>query len=180
MSRYLGKEIEAKIDKLAYYQIAGGILGIGIVIWFLAQTTVLTGLLLVLTLFATALYSFSIYCGNHLRKKKDLKFWLKLSLLNQILQTVNIAIPGYVYKFEAGLAFIVSFDFTEKLKFSFNFSLGSFQFHFATDDNFIRVGFNLAAFLVIYYIVNLQEEIEERSLLIDETSLNELKSPNIE
>jgi hypothetical protein len=63
MEIQLPNKTKSKLERLAYYQITGGAIGFIMVIWIMAQTITITGLIILLFVFPGGLYSFSIYCG---------------------------------------------------------------------------------------------------------------------
>ncbi|NVO84076.1 hypothetical protein [Hymenobacter terrestris] len=155
----MNDDIQTKIKRLAYYQIFGGVIGIILIIWLIAQTVTITGILILIFIFAAGLYSFSIYCGNHLLKEET-EIGLKLSIINQALQVINFSVSGFAFKFVAGLALIASIDYTDDFKFTFNFSLSESQFTINSEEEFIIMGFNMVAIYLVYFIDKLQQEIE--------------------
>src|SRR6185312_8988857 len=118
MNDLLDNSLKGKLKGLAYYQIIGGVLGICLTIWLLAQTGTITGLVIILFSVALGLYSFSIYSGQQLLKGNTKK-GLRLSVINQILQTINFAISGFAYKYVAGLMLYVGIKYLDGLTFSF-------------------------------------------------------------
>lgn len=164
MENILNNDIKSKIKGLAIYQIAGGIIGIGLTIWLIAQTVTITGLAILIFILAAGLYSFSIYCGQQLLIGK-IKSGLKLSTINQALQVINFAVLGFAFKFVAGLIMSIGIDYTNDLNLTFNFSLSEFQFNINSDKELVTVGFNIAAIYLIYLIDKLQQEIEKRETL---------------
>lgn len=164
MENILNKDIKSKIKGLAIYQIAGGIIGIGLTIWLIAQTVTITGLVILIFILAAGLYSLSIYCGQQLLKGK-IKSGLKLSTINQALQVINFAVLGFAFKFVAGLILSIGIDYTNDFNFTFNFSLSEFQFNINSDKELVTVGFNVVAIYLVYLIDKLQQEIENRETL---------------
>lgn len=164
MENIMTNNIKSKIKGLAIYQIAGGIIGIGLTIWLMAQTVTITGLVILMFILAAGLYSFSIYCGQQLLKGK-IKSGLKLSTINQALQVINFAVWGFAFKFIAGLILSIGIDYTNDLKFTFNFSLSEFQFFINSNKGLVNVGINLVAIYLVYLIDKLQQEIENRENL---------------
>jgi hypothetical protein len=63
------QDIKPKLRALSIYQIAGGIIGIGLAIYLIVTANSLPGLLLLIILVAIGLYGYSIYCGVTLLKK---------------------------------------------------------------------------------------------------------------
>ena len=164
MENILNNDIKSKIKGLAIYQIAGGIIGIGLTIWLIAQTVTITGLVILIFILASGLYSFSIYCGRQLLKGK-IKSGLKLSTINQALQLINFAILGFAFKFVAGLILSIGIDYTNDFNITFNFSLSEFQFNINSDKELVTVGFNLVAIYLVYLIDKIHQEIENSETL---------------
>lgn len=163
MDVFLTKDIKNKITGLAYYQIAGGIIGLLLLIWYIAHTVTITGIIILVFILTLGLYSFSIYCGNQLLKGK-ISVGLKLSQINQSLQILNIAILGYAFKYVAGLILSVGIDYTNEFKFILDYSLSEFQFRINKDITIVTVGINLVAVFLVYFIGILQQEVEKVSL----------------
>ncbi len=161
----LSNDIKSRIKGLAYYQIAGGVIGIGLTIWLIAQTAIVTGLAILIFILAAGLYTFSIYCGQQLLKGET-KTGLKLSVFNQALQTINFAVLGFAFKFVAGLLFSIGIDYTNDFKFNFNFSLCEFQFNINSDKEMATIGINIIAIYLVYYINKLQQEIENKESIL--------------
>jgi hypothetical protein len=159
MDIYLTGRSKTKLNGLAYYQIGGGIFGIAVTIWSVFGESELSGLQFLLFLVALCLYSFSMYCGRQLLIRQ-VKSGLRLSTINQVLQSINFAILGYAFKYTAGFLFFLGIDFTNDLKFKFFFSLSTFQFNINFDKQELTVGLNLVAIFVIYLIQKLQDQIE--------------------
>jgi hypothetical protein len=164
MENVLNNDIKSKIKGLAIYQIAGGIIGIGLTIWSIAQAVTITGLLILFFVLAAGLYSFPIYCGRQLLFGK-IKSGLKLSIINQVLQVINFAVLGFAFKFVAGIILSIGIDYTNNFNFTFNFSLSEFQFNINSGKELITIGFNVVAIYLVYLIDKLQQEIENRETL---------------
>ncbi|MGN6617799.1 MAG: hypothetical protein ACTHJ5_11550 [Ilyomonas sp.] len=134
--------------------------GLGITIWLIAQTATITGLILLLYLFAFALYSYSIYCGTLLLKKK--KDGLVHSSVNQYLQLVNFAVLGFGFKYVSGLLLSVGIDLTSSLNIKFNLGLmSSWEMNINSDTERIEVNLNLIALFVILFIDKLKKSREQ-------------------
>ncbi|MDN3586907.1 hypothetical protein QWY86_09525 [Pedobacter aquatilis] len=134
------------------------------------KTITITGLLILIFIFAAGLYSFSIYCGQLLLKGK-IKEGLKLSTINQALQVINFAIFGFSFKFVAGLILSIGIDYTNDFNFTFNFSFPGFQFNINSNGELVTVGFNIVAIYLVYFINKIQQEIDNRETLF-KTSQN--------
>ncbi|WP_188814169.1 hypothetical protein [Hymenobacter cavernae] len=173
MKKYLTKHTKKKLKWLAYYQIAGGVLGITLAFWIFLQTAKIAAIMLTIFSFITTLYLFSIYCGWQLLKGR-IKKPLKLSLFNQVLQLISFSIAGFTYRFTAGIFLSIGINYTNDLNLSFNFSLSQFQLNINSNKEVATFNINLLAFYLIYFTNKLQEETKKEKLL--STQLNSLSS----
>ncbi|MCF1750634.1 hypothetical protein [Mariniradius sediminis] len=160
MQKNLSKGIQTKIKGLAYYQIMGGIFGIGMTIWLLAKTVTITGPVILIFLLAGCLYSFSVYCGQQLLKG-NLNAGFRLSTINQVLQSISFAFMGYAFKLVSGILLGISIDLTGDSEISFALSLSTFKFNINHDQDLLFVGVNFLSIYLIYFIGKLKDELEE-------------------
>lgn len=164
MNLGLPNKIKTQLKQLAYYQNAGGIIGLIMVIWLIAQTTTITGLIILIFILAGGLYSFSIYCGR-LLLKGDYDLGLKLSTINQALQIFSFALFGFAFRFVAGLYIGIGIDYTNDFNIKFLFSLSDFQISINRDKELITLGFNFLAIFLIQYIMRIKDGIADFKLL---------------
>lgn len=157
------KELLQKLKVLAYYQIIGGIIGIGAIGYGLVMQPVTGGLLLVFAL-ACTLYVFSGWCGWILLKNTDKGLFF--SLINQILQVIVFVFGAYAFKYVAGVSLLVALNLTEGHNLAFNFDLSSFQFNFNSQTEGILIGVNVVAFYLVYFISLARDKVKERELLL--------------
>jgi hypothetical protein len=155
------------IKALAYYQIGGGIIGIGTVLWLMLSTGTITGGILFILILASCLYYFSIYCGRILLT--DALKGLNVSLYNQALQTIYFALGGYAYKYAAGIFCMIGFDLIGDSNFLFHLTLSQFQFNFNLETGKIAIGFNIVAFVLFYYVGKLKYKLEELNQISTKT-----------
>ena len=149
------KNKDTKLKVLGYYQLIGGIAGLAITFYLIAQTATITGLILILYLIALGLYSFSIYCGTQVLKNK--KYSLDISLINQYLQLISFAILGYGFKYVSGLLLSVGVDLTNSFDMKFNMGIMStLDMNWNTDANKIELNLNLVALFFIIFIDKLK------------------------
>ena len=90
---------------LSFYQIIGGFLGIILIVWALislsqVQTKGNMFILIGAAFLPMLLYIFSVLCGIVLLKNKNKG--INLSLINQLLQVVNISNYGFGFKYISG------------------------------------------------------------------------------
>ena len=150
----MSKNLPASHILLAIYQIAGGILGIGVILWlFKINTTSFTGMQIALLSLASGLYIYSIFCGILLLK--DNRNGLNQSQINQCLQLVSIFIFGCAYQYYSGIFFSVGFDLTQKFHFRWKAGFSTFQMNYLNNNESIFVSLNLVALGLVLYIEKL-------------------------
>jgi hypothetical protein len=159
MNKFLSDKNKIKLISLATYQIGGGIFGIIITIQLLLDAEEIKGLVVFLILIALGLFAFSIYCGLCLIKNK-LHRGLKLSTINQAIQTISFTMFGYGYKFCSGIFLYLGVDLTNAFNVSFKLRLSNWYFIINSDKEVLTVGINIVAFYLLYFISKLEGEIE--------------------
>lgn len=148
---------------LAYYQILGGLIGIGAVGYALMMHPI-TGRLLLVFVLAFALYVFSGWCGWMLLKNTSKGLFF--SLINQVLQVIVFVLGSYAFEYVAGVSLLVALNLAEEYKLSFNLNLSSFQFNFNAQTEGILIGVNVVAFYLVYFISLARDKVKERELLL--------------
>ena len=155
-------KINFQLKVLSYYQIAGGIIGLGLTIWLIISLISFQWLLLLLFLIALLLYTFSIYCGVILFK--NIETGLRFSKINQVLQVIHFTALGYAFKYISGVHLSIGLDLTESLEFQFNMSISGWQFTINDDDPSIIVSLNLVALFLIVFIDKIKLKIKKEQL----------------
>ncbi len=158
MTLDISKNINLKFKGLGIYQVVGGAIGFGLTIWTTAQTGTITGLILLVLLIAYALYSYSIFCGILLLKKK--MSGLNYSLINQFLQLINFAILGFAFKYISGVYLCAGIDINT-LDFKLNFGVSTWQININHDKELLEVYFNFIAMFLIIMIDKLKKKVVE-------------------
>ena len=151
------KNIPASHIFLAIYQIAGGILGIGVILWLIKiNTSSFSGMQFVLLSLASALYIYSVFCGILLIKGN--RNGLNQSQINQCLQLVSIFIFGCAYQYYSGIFFYVGFDLTHAFHFRWKAGFSTFQMNYLNNNESIFVSLNLIALALIFFIEKLMRK----------------------
>ena len=164
--RLLSFDIEDRMKSIGWYQIAGGVVGFYMVIAALIHEGTLTGGRFVLCFLAIILFSFSIYCGNLLRKA-DTK-GLNLSLWNQALQVIQIGVWAIGYAYYSGIRIAFGFDWGETINPEGTLGLSGFGFRYTPEEtSHLMIWINVIPLLVIYWINKIENDIEERKQLIE-------------
>ena len=156
----MDKQLRKQVTALALYQIIGGILGILLTLWVMFRgEMVVTQQVLRFSLFAAALFVFSILCGRMLFRNPPRG--LALSLFNQALQVVYFTFGAYGFQYVAGLRIGFGFDMVGSWTFKFRVALSSFQFDFGTATGQKFIGINLVALFLIFWIERLLEQVKK-------------------
>lgn len=154
------KATRTKINILAIYQIAGGILGIILTAWVVLRGNVTVDqTALRVGLFAIGLFVFSILCGRLLLRKP--RRGLILSIVNQVLQVVYFSFGAYGFQYVAGLRVGMGVDMIGGWIFKFRLAISSFQFNVNTDLGEKFIGINLVALFLIFWMEQLLEQVNE-------------------
>lgn len=162
MNKTQRDNLKSRLKALSYYQIAGGVYGIGNIIWVLATNLISMNLLLILAIFIpfTILNSYSIFVGQQLLKGK-IENGLKYSIINQALQVFYFELFGYAYKFVAGIGVIFTIDYTDDLLLRTTFSFPTSQLSINLNGDLVIIGINLIPLFLIRFIIKAREKIEE-------------------
>ncbi len=162
MSMNFTQNPEQQLKALAIYQIAGGILGLGLTVVIISRLGTITGIILLILLFAIALYSFSIFCGVILSKNK--KSALTYSLINQFLQLINFSIAGYGFQYIAGVYLSIGLDLTKSIIFQFNLGISAWRITINEDATTSFVNFNFVALFLIIFIDRIRNKIKRDTI----------------
>jgi hypothetical protein len=152
-------DTDLKIRVLGIYQIAGGILGIGLTMWLCLRIDSISGPILFLLLIAFGLYCYSIYCGILLLKKKN--YGLKHALINQFLQLLNFTIFGFSFKYISGAFLSIGLDLTTSVQMQFRLGISTWQITVNDNPELFEINLNLVALFLIIFIDRLKRKIAE-------------------
>ena len=162
MANFLSNKTARKLRIIGIYQFLGGFLGIGFTCLVIMNQAIFTSLVLFIVAIMLTFFSYSIFCGILLIKKK--KSGLFHSKINQYLQLFGFASYGYAYQFASGACFTLGIDLTNSFFFTFNASLSSFHVSINTDSNSLLINFNLVALFMILFIEGLEKKITVEEL----------------
>ncbi|NVO33315.1 hypothetical protein [Hymenobacter lapidiphilus] len=164
MYNNLPSQTKKEIKWLAYYQIAGGIIGLLTVLVFLFNLSESNWLLAFIFIPAVLLYLFSIGCGRRLLGE-NVESGLRISMINQLIQVFGLSAIGYAFAFASGVSMWVELDLTDDFNFSVEMGLSKFDFKVASEEQVISVSINIVALVLIHYIGKLKQELAYRSRL---------------
>jgi hypothetical protein len=157
-------KLKSKIASLAYYQIAGGAIGIILLIWLVVSTFPVQGANILLYLFMAILFALSI-CSGWLLLEGQTEVGLTLSKINQLLQVFGIAFGGFAYEYVAGISLSLGINLEDSANFIFNFSFSKLELYINSSKDFAKVEFNLVAIYLVYFIIKLQNAVSQRKKL---------------
>lgn len=166
METELNKDQKTILNSIGYYQIIGGVTGIGFAIYQLSQSSVINQTIAILYLFCLAVSALSVYSGQLLVKGKHNK-GLPFALLSQVLQVFNFTLSGITLKFVAGIMLSLGISYTETFKIISGFSLAENKLNFDASDNSIIISINIVALFLVYLIDKIQNDIEDKEIALE-------------
>ncbi len=158
MEKLISKEIQSDLSKLGMYQIAGGGVGVLMVLWGMYNSEALTGLTILIFGFMLVFFGYSIYCGIICITEK--KNALGHSLANQLLQVLGFAIVGFAFKYAAGLYLTIGLDLTESFNLKFGTGISKFELNFNKEVDRVELDYNLVALGLIFWIEKLRKKVK--------------------
>ena len=151
------KDSKTTLRAIAFYQIIGGIIGIGLVGWLMLRTGQINGPILFILLLAIFLFGLSIYSGKLLFRNNKQKEGIIYSTIIQGLQIFSFGVGGYVYEFFSGANATIGFNLTNGFEFKFGAALSTFTFNINSDTNyFIKI--NILAIIIMVVLLDIYEE----------------------
>ena len=169
MEKYISKETQSDISKVGYYQIAGSLISVTLILWGIISSGLEESLFLFI--FILLFLSWSIYCGIHCLKTR--KNCLQYSLINQLLQTIGIAIFGIVFQYAAGPYLYLGVNLTESGRFLFGAGLTNIVFAINSESDQIQIECNLVAIVFTFWIIRLMKKVKREKELNKTTSIGE-------
>lgn len=151
-------KVISKLRSLGAYQIAGGSIGLLLIVWVILNNPALdfsVFLYGVMMLF----FAFSIYCGVLCFKRKIIA--VKLSLLNQVFQVIGVTMFGFAFKYAAGVYVTAGLDLSQSFNFIFNAGFSRFELALNTDHHKLEIELNFVALPLIIFIERLKNHIKD-------------------
>ena len=158
MRKKLSKQLESDLDKLGTYQVAGGALGIILVLWSFFKTypsTIIAGLMY---LFVLSFFAYSIFCGMLCINTRENA--LRHSLINQFLQLIGFAVFGIAFSYAAGFYLHIGIDLTESFRLDFGAGISKVNFTVNTEPGRIEINLNTVALGLITWIDRLMKKLK--------------------
>ena len=170
--KFLSKSSQSRLTKLGVYQIIGGALGLIILSWIMYKNSVeITFASVVIYFIITLLFSYSIVCGILCIKVHT--HCLNLSLTNQLLQLIGLAISGYSFSYIAGVYLTIGIDLNNFLLI-LNAGFSKLDLIFNPNDERFRINLNIIAFAIIYQISILKKKIKEEAEVLEINSIGNI------
>jgi len=135
---------------IGIYQIAGGIVGMAVVIGIVSQSYEALNLTLSLILsWVAVLYIYSVYCGvlMVIGNSKGLNH----TQINQYLQVISIFAYGFAFQYYSGIYFSVGIYLTPPIHLTSSWGLSTFRMNVASKSDSIIFNLNLVALGLILY-----------------------------
>jgi len=165
---------------IAIYEMAGGIVGLGIIIFLIPSILASLNIFMILiSILAICGYILSFVAGLFLWKKMDKG--ITLSIICQAIQIPRFVIGSFSYLFISGLEFIIYFSLNNlllKLKFNFSTYFGShFDISYDPENSkYILIGLNLVALALFIYLRKVLKNRKNDQLIIKDNQISETGS----
>jgi hypothetical protein len=177
MIREIDKKLKTNLNILkgiAVLEIAGGITGIGLIIWLTLQGLETNTYVFLILLFAIGYYIYSLYAGIHLFKNKE-KGILHSKIL-QYFQLIAISIEGMTYLLTSGGNFFLGYNFTKNtLEFNMSVISSEFEINIMSSEQNDFVYINIMAIAILLLLENAVNKIKEQKIIKEnyENNMNE-------
>ncbi len=99
-----------KIKAIGWYQLLGGIVGIGFMLRLITKIQAMNGSLFLIILVGLGLYLFSIYAGSLMIKRVNEKRAIIISIVNQSLQIFQFKMLGFGLTYSTLLSLTIGYN----------------------------------------------------------------------
>lgn len=104
------KSFYQKLKAIGWFQIIGGLVGIGFLTLQISQIVEMNGSLFLIVLVGLGLYSFSIYAGSLMIKRGNEKRAIILSIVNQSLQIFQFKMLGFGLTYSTLISLTIGYN----------------------------------------------------------------------
>jgi hypothetical protein len=167
LKKKLKRSTISSIRNLGIYQVAGGIFGIGFLIWATIANKYINYFFILPVLF----YSYSILCGVLCINTHNSS--LTHSLINQFLQLVGFAILGYGVEYVSGIFFDITFNLTDSFDLNWRAGLSTFNLNINSNPSVFILDLNFIALAIIFWILKLSTKVNQEFSLQEVSGLLE-------
>jgi len=155
------KQVKFEIQYFGYYQLIGGICGIGLVGYQYYQiASEITPILTLILASTFMLFAFSILAGVLCLNDSPKKYFY--SKINQALQVLSFSIGGIEFAHAAGIYCFLGVDITEEFVLAFSSGFGA-DFKFSIGSKSLFVAVNIVALYWINRLFQHENFIEEEN-----------------
>ena len=154
------EKIALKLKYIGFYQLVGGIVGILNTIRFVPNLSQINGGIFLIFLLIFALYSYSIYCGYLLIKRRNIK-GINFSIYNQLIQIIGFGVLGFAFHFTAGIYAGIKLNLTNDTILTFMFGHSAAMININSNPEFTELSLNIIALILLNLILNLKSKIEK-------------------
>lgn len=139
---------------LAWYQIIGGVLGIGFLLWIPITIPFNFIIQYILLIAGLLMHGFSTSCGIILLKEK--KNALNLSYINQFFQILKFSILGFGFHYVSGLSIMIGIELSNT-KYILEAGASSWRIEWNSDSFIKEINVNIIAILLILLIDHIKK-----------------------
>jgi hypothetical protein len=147
------------ITRLAYYQIFGGALGLGLLLFNLLGNSSFDFINIIKIIIALVAFTLSMYSGVILERGKY-EQGLTYSTINQILQVISFTILGYGFCYTSGITLGFYIDYSSDFLLGLNFNFSQFYFRTKINPQITQVAVNFVPVYLLFLIDKIQKEFE--------------------
>jgi len=173
MRKNVSKQTASDLNKLGIYQVAGGCVGVILVLWSLLNTSSFPGIVILMYLFILSFFGYSIFCGILCINTK--KNALRHSLINQLLQLIGFAGFGIAFGYAAGFYIHIGFDLSESFLIDFGAGISKIDFNFNTGPGRLEINLNIVALGLIIWIGRLMKYVKAELEIEKISSIGEIQ-----
>lgn len=152
------QSISRSFKVLGIYQIAGGMVGLGLFVIMLAGLRQFSLLLVGLFVIALFLFTYSVVCGIMCVKGRSSA--LTHSLINQLLQLFTFSVAGLSFKYTSGIFFTVGVDLTKSFFLTLDAGISNWNMEINGDRETFSLGVNIVALVLISFIIGLKNKLQ--------------------
>ena len=157
----LKRNDDNKLFLLGAYQIGGGIYGVIMTLFLLADFQYFIIGKILIAIFGIALFLFSVFCGYLLIKRQFLK-GLNLSIYNTAFQVIGFGVAGYHFKYVSGFFAGITLDLTRDIYAGIGFDFSIIDLALGSSSESLYLTINVLAILILGFIFKMKEKMENK------------------
>jgi hypothetical protein len=173
MEDKLSRSIAIRFKIFGIYQIAGGIIGLVLLINLILSLGYFNVLTVIAGIAGVFAFTYSIIAGALLIKIRERG--LLYSIVNQCLQLVGFILFGCYYKYGSGFQAFIGIRWGESFIFSFNYGISTWNFYLFGKFRHDYVEINLVAACVLGALYKIKKDIKAKKEYDDIERIGEEK-----